>query len=182
MPHPLNGACYLIDNKDALEVFVSEIQGISNDPPSFYIDAEGFNLGRFGIMDLLQVHVLPLHETFIVDVFTLAHPAFDTMFQGNSLRMLLESLSIPKVIFDIRNDSDAMFNLYNIALSGVVDQHMMKYFQENRWGRNLAGLRHCTEHDATLSSEEIRRWSEVNASVLHPRRDDADSKNFPSQR
>ncbi|EXJ71468.1 uncharacterized protein A1O5_05276 [Cladophialophora psammophila CBS 110553] len=175
-------ACYLIDNKDALEVFVSEIQGISNDPPSFYIDAEGSNLGRFGTMDLLQVHVLPLHETFIVDVFTLGHAAFDTIFQGNSLRMLLQSPSIPKVIFDVRNDSDAMFHHYNIALSGVVDLQMMEYFQENRSSRNLASLRHCIEHDATLSPEEIRRWSEVKASVLHPRRDNADPKNLPSQR
>ena len=124
-PSLMNGstsmACYWIDNEDALRCLIHEIDGIASDTPSFYIDVEGCKLGRFGTLDLLQIYVLPLRETFIVDVFTLKHAAFDTSFRGTSLRTLLESSSTKKVFFDVRNDSDAMFSLYNVLLGGVVD-------------------------------------------------------------
>ncbi|KAK5214756.1 hypothetical protein LTR72_012116 [Exophiala xenobiotica] len=154
-------ACYWLDNQDALIFFLNEIDGLAGDVPSFYVDAEGYKLGRFGTLDLLQIYVLPLRETFIVDVFTLKQAAFTTSFRGISLRTLFESSSIKKVFFDVRNDSDAMFSLYNVFLSGVVDLQMMEYFQEGRSGRNLAGLRSCVERDSGLPSEDIQDWLEL---------------------
>jgi exonuclease 3'-5' domain-containing protein 1 len=173
-------ASYFIDTTDALRCFLGEIHSLPNNPPSFYIDVEGHKLGRFGTLDLLQIHVLPLHETFIVDVFTLKNAAFDTSFQGNSLRGLLQSSSAPKVFFDARNDSDAMFSHYNITLDGVVDLQLMEYFQEGRMGRYLTGLKRCIERDSGLPSDDIRPWIQVKEEVARLYQD-ADQDHLPSQ-
>ena len=53
-------ACYFVDTTDALICLLGEIQQLPNSPPSFYIDAEGYKLGRHGTLDLIQIHVLPL--------------------------------------------------------------------------------------------------------------------------
>ncbi|OQU95797.1 hypothetical protein CLAIMM_01965 [Cladophialophora immunda] len=139
-------ACYWIDNQDALRCFLNEIGGIGigSDLPSLYIDAEG---------------------NLIVDVFTLKHAAFNISFRGISLRTLLESSSIQKIFFDVRNDADALFSLYNVLVEGVVDLQMMEYFQNGRSGRNLASLRKCVEQDSGLPSEDIQDWLEVKLSV-----------------
>lgn len=149
---------YWLDNQDALIFFLNEIDGLFDEVPSFYVDTEGYKLGRFGTLDLLQIYVLPLRETFIVDVFTLKQAAFDTSLRGIALRKLFESSSIKKVFFDVRNDSDAMFSLYNVFLRGVIDLQMMEYFQQGRSGRNLAGLRACVERDSGLPTEDIQDW------------------------
>ncbi|KIW70933.1 hypothetical protein PV04_03161 [Phialophora macrospora] len=173
-------ASYFIDTTDALRCFLGEICSLPIDPPSFYVDTEGHKLGRFGTLDLLQIHVLPLQETFIVDVLTLKDAAFDTSFRGNSLRGLLQSSSMPKVFFDARNDSDAMFSHYNITLDGVVDLQLMEYFQEGREGRGLIGLKRCIERDSGLPSDEIQPWIQEKEKVARSFQD-AHQDHLPSQ-
>ena len=177
-------ACYVVDTMDALQVFVNEIHThtLGDDPPPFYIDAEGDKLGRHGTLDILQIHVLPLQETFLIDIYTLQHAAFDIVFGGTSLRTILESPSIIKVFFDVRNDSDALFAHYDISLDGVVDLQMMEYFQVGRDGQRLASLKTCIECDAvTLDDEDIRQWSGVKASILSSFARGAEVKDPPFQ-
>ena len=174
-------ACYLVDTAHALTFLLSETQHLPNDPPSFYIDSEGYMLGRRGTIDLLQIYVLPLQETFIIDIFKLKHAATETRFQGNSLRKLLESPSIQKVFFDVRNDADALFSLLGVSLDGVVDLQMMEYFQERRTGRDLASLKRCVEYDGGLAAEDFEEWSQLKSSSIHAAKV-GDLDDLPSQR
>ncbi|EXJ62554.1 hypothetical protein A1O7_02992 [Cladophialophora yegresii CBS 114405] len=140
-------------------------------PPSFYVNTEGHKLGRSGTLDLLEIHVLPLWETFIVDVFTLKHAAFDTSFGGNSLRVLLQSPSVSKVFFDVRNDSDALFSHYKIILDGVVDLQLMEFFRGGRTGLSLRSLKRCIQRDGGLNSDQFRQWAQVKGEVDHSSRE-----------
>lgn len=63
-----------------------------------------------------------------IDVYAFCSRAFDTTSKLDcSLRSIFESASIPKVFFDVRNDSNALFSHYQISLAGVVDLQVMEY-------------------------------------------------------
>jgi exonuclease 3'-5' domain-containing protein 1 len=58
----------------------------------------------------------------LVDIYTLGDKAFPTIGAGGrTLKGILESDSIPKVFFDVRNDSDALFSHFQIRLAGIHD-------------------------------------------------------------
>lgn len=83
--------------------------------PSLFIDLEGVNLSRHGTISILQIYASSVKKTFLIDVYTsrdeaFSHPASD----GSNLRSILESPSIIKVLFDVRNDWDALFSHYGI--------------------------------------------------------------------
>jgi len=171
----------LIDTEGALRSALNRLKGHPNEPPSYYIDTEGHKLGRSGTLDLLQLHVLPLQETLVIDIYTLQQKAFNTSSQGLSLKMLLESSSIAKVFFDVRSDSDALFSHYEILLEGVVDLQMMEYFQPGRGGRHLRGLKDCITQDSGLMPEEIQDWSLTKDSVVESFSTVATPQNYLSQ-
>lgn len=69
-----------------------------------------------------------LGKTYLIDIYVLGARAFSTTdASGNSMKSVLESDSIPKVFFDVRNDSDALYHHFNISLAGVVDLQVMEY-------------------------------------------------------
>ncbi|EYE96858.1 uncharacterized protein EURHEDRAFT_529683 [Aspergillus ruber CBS 135680] len=94
---------------------------------------------------ILQVLVLPLDKAYLIDVHTLNERAFlqPASKNGQTLLNVLESSQIPKVFFDVRNDSDALFSHFNVGLVGT-----------------RAGLAKCIERDAPMTALEIRTWKE----------------------
>ncbi|KAJ4348307.1 uncharacterized protein N0V89_009681 [Didymosphaeria variabile] len=63
-----------------------------------------------------------------------------------TLKSILESPEIPKVFFDVRNDSDALFHHFGIELRGIQDLQVMEL--ATRGGRNrerVNGLSRCIE-------------------------------------
>ncbi|GLA08253.1 hypothetical protein AnigIFM60653_009782 [Aspergillus niger] len=57
---------------------------------------------------------------------------------GKTLRSILESDGIPKVFFDVRNDSAAMFHQYQVELAGIYDLQVMEVGTRARPGKYLA--------------------------------------------
>ena len=103
-----------------LSSLVDSLQGLPTRPPSIYIDLEGEGLSRDGSISILQIYVLPTERTYLIDVHTLRHEAFISCGpSGHTLKGMLESQDIPKVFFDVRNDSDALHNLFNIRLANI---------------------------------------------------------------
>ena len=57
---------------------------------------------------------------YLIDITTLGRDAFnDVGSYRRSLRNILESSEILKVFFDIRNDSDALYSLYNVRVRRI---------------------------------------------------------------
>jgi exonuclease 3'-5' domain-containing protein 1 len=98
-----------IDTEASLLPLLDCITNLGVDPPSLYIDLEGIALGRHGSISILSLYIAPTKKTYLIDIHSLREAAFSTtIHSGTSLKTVLESSTIPKVVFDIRNDSDAL--------------------------------------------------------------------------
>ncbi|KAF7198323.1 hypothetical protein HII31_00062 [Pseudocercospora fuligena] len=131
-------------------------------PPRLYMDLEGNNLSRNGTLSLVTVLLEPEEEVHLIDVTTLGRDAFSTTdATGRTLRSVLESSTIIKVFFDIRNDSDALFGLYGIQVAEIEDLQLMELASRSFAKRNVNGLARCIERDSTLHALEKQRWQAI---------------------
>ncbi|OHE92934.1 hypothetical protein CORC01_11801 [Colletotrichum orchidophilum] len=152
----------LIDTTAALSKMVGNLEELPTDPPSLYIDLEGVNLSRHGTISILQLHVLPSKQTYLLDVHTLQGQCFSaTSRNGRSFKDILESDTIPKVFFDVRNDSDALYHHFKIDLRGIQDLQLMEIATRTFSRRHVNGLSRCIERDASLSTLERIAWKRV---------------------
>lgn len=155
----------LIDTDVKVQSFLDAISSCDLAQPSLFCDLEGVNLGRDGSISIFTIYVRPLGKTFLLDVHTLSASTFTTK-NGDetSLRTILENARIPKVFFDVRNDSDALFAHYSIALGGIIDLQLMELGArygsfENR--KYVSGLAKCIQRHSTLTAEERVRLTHV---------------------
>jgi len=120
------------------------------------------------------VLVEPGEKVHLIDVTTLGKDAFDgTGSDGRSLRDILESSEIIKVFFDIRNDSDALYSLYNVQVRGIWDLQLMELASRNFQKRCVNGLAKCMERDSRIGNEgktEWRRGKERGHDLFEPTR------------
>ncbi|KAK5701104.1 hypothetical protein LTR17_022901 [Elasticomyces elasticus] len=157
-----------LDTSTALEKFLSDLGNCDGQPPRLYMDLEGSNLSRNGTLSLVTIMLEPEKEVYLVDVTTLGRDAFTTAgADGRTLKAVLESRNIVKVFFDIRNDSDALFGLYEIRIAGIEDLQLMELASRNFSKRNVNGLAKCIERDSTIPLVERRRWQVVKDNGKH---------------
>ncbi|KAJ5547543.1 hypothetical protein N7513_001902 [Penicillium frequentans] len=149
-----------VDTEAKIATLVGRLQNLPTEPPSLYIDVEGVNLSRHGSISILQIYVLPLEETYLVDIHSLQEKAFlqTASDNGQTLLGILESPNIPKVFFDVRNDSDALFHHFNVKLAGIIDLQLMELATRYFSRRYVNGLAKCIERDACLTTLETRCW------------------------
>ncbi|KFY46966.1 hypothetical protein V494_00259 [Pseudogymnoascus sp. VKM F-4513 (FW-928)] len=155
------GRGYLVDSREAIAHLVDSLLDLPASPPSIYIDIEGVNLCRFGSISILQILVLPLDMTYLVDVHILKDDAFTTSGEeGQTLKDVLESATIPKVFFDVRNDSDALFSHFGVNLACIQDIQLMQLATRTYSRKYVSGLSKCIEKDITMTASEKRQWVE----------------------
>ena len=83
-------------------------------------DFEGVNLSRDGEISLVQLAAVD-GPVVLVDVDTLGAAAFEV----GGLRGLLEDVTVRKLIFDGRADSDALYHLYGVRMAHVTDAQIL---------------------------------------------------------
>ncbi|KAI0132799.1 ribonuclease H-like domain-containing protein [Xylariales sp. AK1849] len=149
----------LIDTEEALRKVLDSLENLPTHPPSLYVDLEGISLSRHGSISILQLLVLPAQRTHLIDVFAMKDRAFNTPnSQDCTLKDFLESPAIPKVFFDVRNDSDALHSHFKVSLRGVQDLQLMQLATRSYRRAYLCGLAKCVEKDAGLSAKELDTW------------------------
>jgi exonuclease 3'-5' domain-containing protein 1 len=156
-----------VHTPETLLFFMNSIQNLPTNPPSLYLDLEGDNLSKDGTLTILSVFVPPINRVFIIDVQALGGSTFSTTAgtDNSTFKSILESPLVPKVFFDVRNDSNALFFHYNIALQGVQDVQLMENAQRVDYGYGpgyrafLAGLGKCIEQAAGLNYRELERFN-----------------------
>ncbi|KAM0482388.1 hypothetical protein ACHAPX_002905 [Trichoderma viride] len=152
----------LIDTITNVAKMIDSMTELPIEPPSIYIDLEGVNLCRYGIISILQIYVHPLERVYLIDVLTLKDKSFTTRGKsGHSLKDILESTTIPKVFFDVRNDSDALHHHFQIKLAGILDLQLMELAARSYDGKYVSGLAKCIKKDAPLSDHERRDWMQI---------------------
>jgi exonuclease 3'-5' domain-containing protein 1 len=134
-----------------------------------YVDLEGIGLCRHGSISL---PTLLIHDgthagpAYLFDVHTLGQQAFNTAgMMGKTLKDILEDEDIPKVFFDVRNDSDALFAHFGVRLQGVEDVQLMESATRptTASGRLLSGLARCIKNSPLmpLGSRKLRDWKQA---------------------
>lgn len=124
-PYPLSSPMpnqyTLIDTTQALSDLISKLYGLDHTRPALFVDLEGYDLCRHGRIALITIYASPLATTYLVDVTILGEASFTTEgdnLPGKTLKSLLEDKTVPKALFDCRNDSDALYNLYKVDMGG----------------------------------------------------------------
>ncbi|EFY96889.1 DnaQ-like (or DEDD) 3'-5' exonuclease superfamily protein [Metarhizium robertsii] len=158
-----NATWEVVDSIPLLQTVLTKLQGLPSNPPSLFVDLEGIKLGRSGSVSLLSVHVAPTAKTYIIDIFKLGEEAFTaTSTSGISLKNILESENIPKVFFDIRNDSNALFSHYGIRVGGIRDLQVMEFAtRRGPPARFITGLANCIKYDCPMTESQKQSWLQM---------------------
>jgi exonuclease 3'-5' domain-containing protein 1 len=154
----------LISTATEVSAMLNSLKDLPTTPPNLYIDLEGAKLSRHGTISLITIYVLPTNTVYIVDIHNLGATAFSTSATPESvitLKSILESPTIPKVFFDVRNDSDALFAHYAISLQGIHDLQLMELATRTRARDYVNGLARCIQRDAKLIPTQADRASVV---------------------
>ena len=125
--------------------------------PTMYIDLEGVDLCREGSLSILTLLIdtgIPTGRVYVIDVHVLGVQAFNTTgVKRKTLKDILQDEKIPKVFFDVRNDSDALFAHFGVELQVVEDVQLMESATrgttESR--KFLSGLAKCVEDNVLMS-------------------------------
>jgi len=154
-----------------------------------FLDLEGVNLSREGTISIVTLLVDPGdakdHRTYLIDVTTLGSRAFDTKgpVHDTTFKDVLQDPNIIKVLFDVRNDSDAMYSHYGVALENVRDIQLMENGARSTGRTYLCGLQRCIDESSwalrhlykesgdTFREELIDRWNcikQIGAQLFKP--------------
>jgi exonuclease 3'-5' domain-containing protein 1 len=125
------------------------------------IDCEGIDLSRKGELCIIQIvdEAAP-DVVHLFDVCALGNRTFDVApAKGCSLKAILESASVRKLFWDVRNDNDALFNLHAISTANVVDLQLIHILYREQKERslpaNVSGLQKAlSKMDIGLSRKE----------------------------
>ena len=149
----------IVDSKPSVVSLIDHLEHIPTQPPSLYLDVEGVNLSRHGSVSIVQLFVLPKNHVFLIDIFVLGEEAFSTYNgSGTNLRSILESALVPKVFFDVRNDSDALFAHFQISLQGIQDIQLLENATRSYSRDRVMGLATCIERDVQLTRKASTAW------------------------
>lgn len=149
----------VVDSATTLLSLLDNLIGLAVDPPSLYLDLEGVKLGRHCSISIISLYVLSRKKIYLINIHRLGKTAFSTTnSSATSLKTILESPTIPKVIFDIRNDSDALFSHYEISVDGIKDLQLMELATRKGSKDFVAGLAKCIEKNSPVSTAAKAEW------------------------
>ena len=117
----------LVDDECGLQEAISELKRkIAERNTLVAVDCEGDSLSRKGALTIITVATE--EKVFIFDVLKLGQLVF-----SSGLGEILEDKSREKLMFDCRQDSDALWHQFNIKLTGVLDLQLLEiiYRREN---------------------------------------------------
>jgi exonuclease 3'-5' domain-containing protein 1 len=157
----------MVDTSATLKSLVDTLMSLERSSGSVYVDLEGVKLSRLGSISLIQILVPLSEQAFIVDVHTLGKTAFDTLgSEGKSLKNALESDNLNKYLFDVRNDSDALFALFGVRLAGAVDIQLLELASREGEKHVLCGLAKCIEQEQALPPRALEQWQRTKKEVV----------------
>lgn len=147
----------IISTSTKLRTFLSSIRPDS----TICLDLEGKDLSRHGTLTIATILIHPQNVVGVVDVLNLGESAFITETEnGTSLKSVLGDSEIPKWVWDVRNDADALWAHFGVKLAGVVDVQLLE--NASRPGRldktRLSGLDNAIRFDLKLGFMDRERW------------------------
>lgn len=103
----------------------------------------------------------------LIDVLALGKEAFTTASNnGKTLKSILEDPNIPKCAWDVRNDADALWALYDVGLASVIDIQLLENASRVGDKTYICGLDKSIQSDLKLGFMELHRWIRSKKEVL----------------
>jgi exonuclease 3'-5' domain-containing protein 1 len=149
-----------VETEWQLDLFLRLLPHLEKNVAQLFNDQEGNEMCRYGTMSYVQITFAHINTTFILDCY-LGQKLFDkTGPTGLSLRHVLEDPDIPKLYFDVRNDSDAVFAFFKVRLQGVIDLQIMEIACRGpmNYCGNIRSLQHCIEKHLQMDGDEFNQW------------------------
>ncbi len=157
-------ASSIVDSPATIASMLDTLAALPTSPPSLYLDLEGTNLSRHGSISIIELFVSTQNHVYLIDVHVLGEAAFSTQSSdGQTLKVVLESPDIPKVFFDVRNDSDALYSHFDISLAGIQDIQLLENAARPHNRRCVNGLAKCIERNATMTFSQRSDWQKAKA-------------------
>ena len=142
-----------------MSIAIEEIRQAIQKGETIAVDCEGVELSHFGSVTLINIAVSG--QVYLIDVLKIGNTAYD-----GGLRFILEDRSIQKLMFDCREDADALKHLYNVRLDGVLDVQLLEVMDRirNRGYTKIRSLKHCLElfvSDETMLEVKLKGRSSM---------------------
>ncbi|ERF72752.1 hypothetical protein EPUS_04805 [Endocarpon pusillum Z07020] len=152
-----------VDSKELVTSMLDVLPTSHSEQPQLSIDLEGLDLGKKkGEIHLVQLYDSFSHHLYIIDVCTLGPAAFSTPASDGkmTLRRILQSAWIFKLFCDVRSDSRALFQEFEIHLRGIKDiQNIELASRRDPTGRQWRrGLPRLIDRYADLSKEQMNEF------------------------
>ena len=140
----------LVDDEATLKEALSELKGKLERNTLLAVDCEGVSLSRKGALTIITVATED--KTYIFDVLKLGQAVFT-----GGLGEILEDKSRKKLMFDCRQDSDALWHQFNVKLTGVLDLQLLEiiYRRENATASRPSSTKHKRRSQRTDEVEKI---------------------------
>eukprot|EP00658_Telonema_sp_P-2_P058312 TRINITY_DN4677_c0_g1_i2.p1 TRINITY_DN4677_c0_g1~~TRINITY_DN4677_c0_g1_i2.p1 ORF type:complete len:217 (-),score=37.51 TRINITY_DN4677_c0_g1_i2:199-849(-) len=117
---------------------------------------EGVKLGRFGLACLIQI-ATQAGEVYLFDLLSIEGALGGT----SPLTVLLERHQPAKLMYDCRNDADALFHRHSLRIAGVLDLQILYMCGQRVSGKFLHGLSKALS--VVLPGAEIRQMAAAKA-------------------
>ncbi|KAF9558293.1 hypothetical protein CPC08DRAFT_709743 [Agrocybe pediades] len=117
----------LVDTIPLLESCIKDVTDPKN--TKLAVDLEGVDLSRNGRVSIIQLFAKNSDTIWLVDVTVLGRLAFEhkaASTNGCSLKDVLQSKNIVKILYDVRNDADALYNLYQVDMKNTYDLQLLE--------------------------------------------------------
>lgn len=152
----------LISTSSDLQAFLSSIP----DSSTLYLHCEGKNLSRGGTLTIVTIRVDPIRVIALIDVQTLGESAFTTANdKGTTLKTILQDPRISKCLWDVRNDVDALWVLFRVPLSGLMDVQLLENASRTGDQTYLREQDMCIRHDLRLGAIDLYQWTKTKKEV-----------------
>jgi hypothetical protein len=158
-----------VDSTASLISMLNNFHDMTPYPPSLFVDKESHDRQDRGTTISTLLLLATSNTTlYRVDLLKLGESAFSvksTIGSGRSLKDFLESDTIFKVTFDIRDLSPVLFSKYKIWLKGFEDIQLMELascLDKDTWKKYFTGFEHLvrTELGPELCSKIKDGWTE----------------------
>ncbi|XP_063396016.1 piRNA biogenesis protein EXD1-like [Mytilus trossulus] len=153
-----------VDTKEKFIEVMKELQEKIENKQMIAVDCEGVDLSRFGSVTLVNIGTRDL--VYLIDILKIGNSVFD-----DGLRSILEDSGIEKLMFDCREDADALLHIHKVKLNGVLDVQILEVNNRIHVYRNgytkIRSLKHCLElfvTDNTLVNIKLQGRSSMNIS------------------
>jgi len=163
-----------VNSRQKLQILLRRLlTRLDLDSTTIYLDFGSTDFSNSGMISLKLSRPLRRRDCiYLLDVAALKESAGENFFTCpgsmvqtpthgcRSLKDILESEDMKKIIFDVRDVSRTLFTHYNIILRGVIDLQVMEIVARRSIGiqSNLVrDLDVCIKEDSPVSKRDIRR-------------------------